>query len=32
MKKETLKNIINFVITVLTDIAGAFCVTSCGRM
>ena len=32
MKKETLKNIINFVITVLTVIAGAFCVTSCGRM
>ena len=32
MKKETLKNIINFVITVLTAIAGAFCVTSYGRM
>ncbi len=29
MKKETLKTIINFIITVLTAIAGAFCVTSC---
>ena len=29
MKKETLKTIINFIITVLTAIVGAFCVTSC---
>ncbi len=29
MKKEKLKNIINFVITVLTAIASAFCVQSC---
>ena len=32
MKKETIQKVINFVITVLTAIAGAFCVTSCGRM
>ena len=29
MKKETLKNIINFIVTVLTAIASAFCVQSC---
>ena len=29
MKKETLKTVINFIITVLTAIAGAFCVISC---
>ncbi len=29
MKKETLKTVINFIITVLTAIAGAFCVSSC---
>ena len=29
MKKETLKTIINFIITVLTAIASAFCVSSC---
>ena len=29
MKKETLKTVINFIITVLTTIASAFCVSSC---
>jgi hypothetical protein len=29
MKKETLKTVINFIITVLTAIASAFCVSSC---
>ncbi len=29
MKNVTLKNVINFIITVLTAIAGAFCVSSC---
>ena len=29
MKKETFKTVINFIITVLTAIAGAFCVSSC---
>jgi len=29
MKKETWKTIINFLITVLTAIASAFCVQSC---
>ena len=29
MKKETLKTVINFIITVLTAIAGAFCVSPC---
>ena len=29
MKKETLKTVINFIITVLTAIAGAFYVSSC---
>ena len=29
MKKETLKTVINFIITVLTAITGAFCVSSC---
>ena len=29
MKKETFKTIINFIITVLTAIASAFCVQSC---
>ncbi len=29
MKKENWKNIINFIITILTAIASAFCVTSC---
>ena len=29
MKKETFKNIINFIITVLTAIASAFCVSLC---
>ena len=29
MKRETLKTVINFIITVLTAIASAFCVSSC---
>ena len=29
MKKETLKTVINFIITVLPAIASAFCVSSC---
>ena len=29
MKKATLKTVINFIITVLTAIASAFCVSSC---
>ena len=29
MKKENLKTVINFIITVLTAIASAFCVSSC---
>ena len=29
MKKETLKTVINFIITVVTAIASAFCVSSC---
>ena len=29
MKKETLKTVINFIITVLTAIASAFCFSSC---
>ena len=29
MKKETLKTIINFIITVLTAIVSSFCITSC---
>ena len=29
MKKETLKTVINFIITILTAIASAFCVSSC---
>ena len=29
MKKETLKTVINFIMTVLTAIASAFCVSSC---
>ncbi len=29
MKKETLKTVINFIITVMTAIASAFCVSSC---
>ena len=29
MKKETLKTIINFVVTVLTAIASSFCMLSC---
>ena len=29
MKRETLKKILNFVITVLTAEASAFCVQSC---
>ena len=29
MKKETLKTVTNFIITVLTAIASAFCVSSC---
>ena len=32
MKKETLKTVINFIITVLTAIASAFCVSSCKKM
>lgn len=31
MKKENIKTIINFIITVLTAIASAFCVQSCCR-
>lgn len=29
MKKETFKKVINFIITVLTAVASAFCVQSC---
>ncbi len=29
MKKETIKKIINFIITVLTAVASSFCVQSC---
>ena len=29
MKRETLKKILNLVITVLTAVASAFCVQSC---
>lgn len=29
MKRETLKKILTFVITVLTAVASAFCVQSC---
>lgn len=29
MKRETLKKILKFVITVLTAVASAFCVQSC---
>lgn len=29
MKRETLKKILNFVITVFTAVASAFCVQSC---
>lgn len=29
MKNVTLKNVINFIITVLTAIASAFCVSNC---
>ena len=29
MKKETIKKIIEFIITVLTAVAGTFCITSC---
>lgn len=29
MKKETIKKAINFIITVLTAVASAFCVQSC---
>ncbi len=29
MKKETIKKVINFVITILTAVLSAFCVQSC---
>ena len=29
MKKETIKKVVNFIITVLTAILSAFCVQSC---
>lgn len=29
MKKETIKKVINFIITVLAAVASAFCVQSC---
>lgn len=29
MKKETIKKVINFIITVLTAVASAFCIQSC---
>ena len=29
MKKETIKKVINFIISVLTVVASAFCVQSC---
>ena len=32
MKKETIKKLINFTITVLTAILSAFCVQSCKGM
>lgn len=31
MKKENWKTVINFIITILTAIASAFCVQSCMR-
>ena len=32
MKKETIKKVINFVITVLTAVLSAFCVQSSARL
>ena len=32
MKKENLKAVINFIITVLTAITSAFCVSSCQNL
>ncbi|MGO5122136.1 smalltalk protein [Prevotella sp. Sow4_E9_plate] len=32
MKKETIKKVINFVITVLTAVLSAFCVQSCASL
>mgnify|MGYP000257843399 CR=1 FL=1 len=29
MKKETIKKVVNFIITVLTAIISSFCVSSC---
>ena len=29
MKKEAIKKVINFIITILTAVASAFCVQSC---
>lgn len=29
MKKETIKKVINFIITILTAVVSAFCVQSC---
>ena len=29
MKKETIKKVVNFIITVLTAVLSAFCVQSC---
>ena len=29
MKKDTFKKVVNFIITVLTAIVSAFCVSSC---
>lgn len=29
MKKETIKKVINFIITILTAVTSAFCVQSC---
>ncbi len=32
MKKENLKKIINFIITVLTAVVSSFCVQSCATL
>ncbi len=32
MKKETIKKVINFVITVLTAVLSAFCVQNCASL
>ena len=32
MKKETIKKVVNFIITVLTAVLSAFCVQSCANL